>query len=296
MLLEVWNTLLNFRYISVVWMGLVVIGVVIVYSQLTAQFRRFTKGDEYKVENVNRVFFISRYVFMFTTIGVIVFLFSDTFALLGLSLGLMVTFIGWGIRGPVLNLAAWLLIILKSPYRVGDRIGLNGIVGDVEHISITHTLMEQVGGSVDGEDKSGRSVMIPNQHLFSWTVINYTRDEKYLLDEVLIALTYNSDLTRAESIMCERAAQLTEKAVEELGELPYVRFEFIPSGIVAKLRYRVRAVDRQRVSTEIIEQIFTRFGSENGIHFAYMKMESLLIPKGEQLQPPQYLHAEHLPE
>ena len=296
MFLEVWNAILNFRYISVVWIGLVVIGVVTVYFQLTVQLRRFIQGDEYKVENVNRFFFHWRYVFMFTGTGVIIFLFSDTFELLGLSLGLIVTFMGWGIRGPVLNLAAWLLIILKRPYRVGDRVSLNGIVGDVEHISITHTLMEQVGGSVDGEDKSGRSVMIPNQHLFKWTVINYTRDEKYLLDEVLIELTYNSDITRAERIMYEEAAQITAEAIEEFGELPYVRFEFIPSGVVAKLRYRVRAVDRQRVSTQIIERIFTRFGSESEIHFAYMKMESLLIPKGEQLQPPQYFQAEHFRE
>ena len=296
MFLEVWNAILSFRYISVAWMGLVVIGVVIVYFQLTAQFRKLTQGKEYKVENVNRFFFIWRYVFMFTITGIIVFSFADTLSLLGVSLGLIVTFIGWGIRGPVLNLAAWILIILKRPYRVGDRISLNGIVGDVEHISITHTLLEQVGGSIEGEDKSGRSVMIPNQYLFTWLVINYTRDEKYLLDEVLIELTYNSDITRAERIMCEQAAQVTEGAVEESGESPYVRFEFIPSGIVAKLRYRVRAVDRQRVSTQIIERIFTRFGSESRIHFAYMKMESLLISKGEQLPPPQYLQTEHFRE
>ncbi len=287
MFLEVWNAILNFRYISVALMGLVVIGVVIVYFQLTTQLRKFTQGDEYKVANVGRSFFICRYVFMFTVAGVIVFLFSDTSELLGVSLGITVTFMGWGIRGPVLNLAAWLLIILKRPYRVGDRVSLNGIVGDVERISIMHTLMEQVGGSVDGEDKSGQSIMIPNQHLFRWTVINYTHDEKYLLDEVLIQLTYNSDITRAECIMCEQATQITAEAIEDTGELPYVRFEFISSGVVAKLRYRVRAVDRQRVSTQLIERIFTRFGSESGIHFAFMKMESSLVPKGKQLQPPQ---------
>ena len=277
-------------------MGLLVISVIIIYAQLTSRLRRFAYRSEHKVEDVNQFFFIWRYVFMFTIVGAIVFLFSDTFELFGLSLGLIVTFMGWGIRGPVLNLAAWLLIILKSPYRVGDRISLNGIVGDVEHISIMYTLMEQVGGSIDGEDKSGRSVMIPNQHLFKWSVINYTLDEKYLLDEVMIRLTYNSDMTRAECIMCEQAAQVTTEVVKETGDLPYVRFEFIPSGVVAKLRYWVRAVDRQSVSTQITERIFTQFGSESGIHFAYMKTESLLIPKGEQLPPPQYLRTEHFRE
>lgn len=293
MLLEVWDAVLKFKYISVVWLGLLIIAIIIVYTQLTRQFRKFSKVGRYKLEDTNRFFFIWRYVFMFTMIGIIVFLFSDTFELLGLSLGVIITFMGWGIRNPILNFVAWLLIVLKKPYGVGDRVSLNGIVGDVQHISITHTLMDQVGGTIGGEEKSGRSVMIPNQHLFKWTVINYTRDEKYLLDEVMVRLTYNSDITRAESIMCEQAAEVTAEAVKETGELPYVRFEFIPSGVVAKLRYRVRAVDRQQVSTQIIEQIFTQFRHESGIQFAHIKSESLLIPKGEQLPPPQYLRSEH---
>ena len=296
MLLEVWNAVLNFKYISVVWLGLVIIATIIVYTLLTRQLRKFSKVGRYELEDTNRFFFIWRYVFMFTMIGIIVFLFSDTFELLGLSLGVIITFMGWGIRNPILNLVAWFLIVLKKPYGVGDRVSLNGIVGDVQHISITHTLMEQVGGSVGGEDKSGRSVMIPNQHLFKWTVINYTRDEKYLLDEVVVRLTYNSDITRAERIMCEQGAEVTAEAVKETGESPYVRFEFIPSGVVAKLRYRVRAVDRQRISTEIVERIFAQFAHERRIQFAYMKRESLLIPNGEQSPPPQYLRTEHFRE
>jgi len=296
MFLEIWNALLNFRYISVAWMVLVVIGIVIVYVQLTAQLRKFTQGDEYKVESVNRFFFIWRYVFMFSIIGIIVFLFSDTLELLGLSLGLIVTFMGWGIRGPILNLAAWLLIILKSPYRVGDRVSLNGVIGDVEHISIMHTLMEQVGGSVDGEDKTGRSVMIPNQHLFRWNVINYTRDGKYILDEVIIRLTYHSDITRAEQIMCEQAAEVTADVREETGESPYVRFELIPSGVIAKLRYRVSAVGRQKISTLIVKRISKAFMPEDRIEFAYVKRETQLISKDEQLPPLQYLYAERFQE
>lgn len=296
MFLEVWNAILNFRYVSVVWMGLTVIGAVIVYVRLTLQIRKFTETYTYKPENVNQFFFIWRYVFLFSMACVIVFLFSDTFGLLGLSLGFIVTLMGWCIRNPILNLAAWLLIILRTPYRIGDRVILGGTIGDVKHISITHTLLDGVGGTIGGEEKSGRSVMIPNQHLFRWTVINYTRDEKYILDEVAIRLTYHSDIARAEGIMCEQAAQVTSEVVKETGESPYVRFEFIPSGVVAKLRYRVHAVDRQRVSTQIVKRIFTLFAHENGIQFAYIQKESELVPKEGQLPPPQYLHTQRFRE
>ena len=287
---EVWNAILNFKYISVVWMGLVVMSAIIVYFRLTSQMQKFTNARAYKQENANQFFFIWRYVFMFAMGGLIIFLFSDVFGLIGLSLTFIVTLMGWGIRNPVTNLAAWLLIILKKPYRIGDRVILGGIIGDVENISVMYTQMEQVGGTIGGEEKSGRSVLIPNQHLFRWNVINYTRDEKYILDEIIVRLTYRSDIMRAEQIMCEQAAEVTADIVDETDEMPYVLFEFIPSGVVGKLRYRVVATKRQSTSTLIVERISKAFMQERGIAFAYVKRESLLKPKDETSLPPQYLY------
>ncbi len=288
MSLEVWQAILNFRYISVVWMVLVVIGAVIVYFRLTSQLRKFTEERAYKPENADRFFFTWRYVFMFSMGALIIFLFSDVFGIIGLSLAFMMTLMGWGIRNPIMNLAAWLLIIFQKPYRIGDRVILGTTIGDVRDISIMYTQLDQVGGTIGGEEKSGRSVMIPNQHLFRWNVINYTRDEKYILDEVIIRLTYRSDITRAEQIMCEQAAKVTAEICQETGEVPYVRFEFIPSGVVGKLRYRVGAVKRQSTSTLIIERISKAFRHEEEIEFAYVKRETLLTPKDNTL-PPQYL-------
>ena len=289
MSLEVWRSILNFRYISVVWMVLVVIGTVIVYFRLTSQLRKFTDARAYKPENADRFFFAWRYVFMFSVGALIIFLFSDVFGIIGLSLAFMMTLMGWGIRNPIMNLAAWLLIILQKPYRIGDRVILGTTLGDVRDISITYTQLDQVGGTIGGEEKSGRSVLIPNQHLFRWNVINYTRDEKYILDEIIIRLTYRSDITRAEQIMCQQAAEVTAEICQETGESPYVRFEFIPSGVVGKLRYRVGAVKRQSTSTLIVERISKAFMREGQIEFAYIKSETLLTPKDDTLVPPQYM-------
>ncbi len=290
MFLEAWNTILNFKYISVVWMVLAVIGAISIYFGLTSQMRKFTEAHAYKPENADRFFFTWRYAFMFSIGVLILFLFSDVLGLLGLSLTFIMTLMGWGIRNPIMNLAAWLLIILKRPYRIGDRVILGGTIGDVENITIMHTQLDQVGGTIGGEEKSGRSVMIPNQHLFRWTVINYTLDEKYILDEVIIRLTYHSNIRRAEQIMCEQAAEVTADIRAETGESPYVRFEFIASGVVAKLRYRVFAVRRQEISTLIVERISEALTREDGITFAYIKREVLLVPEDEQSPPPpQYL-------
>ena len=289
MFLEIWSAILNFKYISVVWMSLVVIGAVVVYFRLTSQMRKITEAHAYKPENADRFFFAWRYVFMFSMGALVVFLFSDVFGIIGLSLAFIMTLMGWGIRNPIMNLAAWLLIILQKPYRIGDRVILGATIGDVRDISIMYTQLDQVGGTIGGEEKSGRSVMIPNQHLFRWNVINYTRDEKYILDEVIIRLTYRSNIRHAEEIMCQQASAVTSEICTETGELPYVRFEFIPSGIVGKLRYRVGAMNRQSTSTLIVERISKAFMRERNIEFAYVKSETLLVPNDENLLPPQYL-------
>lgn len=287
MLLEAWNAIQNFRYTPFVWMGLVIIGAVIVYFWLTARLRGFTSAHAYKAENADRFFFIWRYVFMFSMLCIIIFLFSDVFGIIGLTLGFVMSLLGWGIRNPVMNLAAWLLIILKKPYRIGDRVILGNFVGDVKQITTTYTLMEQVGGTIGGEEKSGRTVMIPNQHLFHWSVVNYTLDAKYILDEVAFRLTYRSDIQRAEAVMCEHAARVTADVIQESCESPYVRFELVPSGVVAKLRYRVLARRRQEISTLIVARIFAQFARESGIEFTYIKSELLFTPKDEQLPPSQ---------
>ena len=286
---QIWDALLNFKYASMVSMVIVIIGTVIVYFRLTSQMRKFTDARAYKPENADRFFFVWRYVFMFSIGAVIIFLFSDTIGLLGISLTFIITLLGWGLRNPITNLAAWLLVILKKPYKIGDRVILGETIGDVRNISIMYTQLDQVGGTIGGEEKSGRSVLIPNQHLFRWNVINYTRDEKYILDEVIIRLTYHSDIKRAEQIMCEQAAEVTADICAETGESPYLLFEFIPSGVVAKLRYRVLAVKRQETSTLIVKRIFEQFNREDTIQFAYIKNEIQLRPQGEQPSPPQYL-------
>ncbi len=90
--------------------------------------------------------------------------------------------------------------------------------------------------------------------------------------------------------MCEQAAEGTADICAETGESPYVLFEFIPSGVVDKLRYRVFAVRHQSTSTLIVERISKTFRHEGKIEFAYVKRETLLRSKDEVSLPPQYLY------
>jgi small-conductance mechanosensitive channel len=283
---EFWDAILQFKYAPLIFMGVVIVGAAIFYRKATRKMRQFAVHHAYKAQNALTFFFIWRYAFMLTVAVTVIVLFGDTLGALGLSLTFLATLLSWGLREPIMNLAAWLMIVLRKPYRIGDRVILGDQVGDVKDLNIMYTVLEQVGGTVGGEERSGRGVMIPNQYLFYWTVINYTLDDEYILDEAPVRLTFDSDIERAEQIMLRHAREVTAEFIRETQFEPYVRFEMIPSGVIARVRYRTPAVDRQRVLTEIVDRIFKEFAHTEGLRFAYVMGSAAYIQEPDKPPPP----------
>lgn len=168
--------------------------------------------------------------------------------------------LGWSLQAPVSGVAAWILVTLKRPFRVGDRVFFSslGLVGDVKHVGLMYTVMDQVGGSVGSEEAIGRDILIPNAMLFTQVAINYTPKAQaaYILDEVVIRITYDSDWDAAEKIMLEAAEAVTAKIIRETGEKPYIRSDMWDYGVLMRLRYLTMAKDRPRIVHEIIRHVF----------------------------------------
>jgi small-conductance mechanosensitive channel len=103
---------------------------------------------------------------------------------------------------------------------------------------------------------------------------------------VPVRITYNSDYFLAEEIMLKAGKQITADIIKETNEEPYVRAEFMPSGIIARLRYKVLAIERQRVHSEIVNLIFKEFAKTDKVRFCYNKGETLFKSKDETQPPP----------
>ncbi|MGB9894858.1 MAG: mechanosensitive ion channel family protein [Thermoproteota archaeon] len=183
-------------------------------------------------------------------------------------------FLGWSLQQPVTGLAAWFLITLRRPFRVGDRIFLPawGIIGDVVDVGVMYTVLNQVGGTVGSEEPSGRYVLVPNAILFSNVIINYSGQAKtaqpYILDEVVVRITYDSDWEEAERILIKVAKEVTEDIIKETKQEPYIRSDFYDYGVYLRLRYMTLAIDRPRIAHEINKRIFKEFQSNPKVDFA----------------------------
>jgi len=141
--------------------------------------------------------------------------------------------LGWSLQAPVSGMAAWALVTVKRPFRVGDRILLPslGLNGDVMDVGPMYTKLNQVGGSIGSEEAIGRHILIPNAMLFSQVVINYTPEmgaeqSAHFLDEVVVRVTFDSDWNVAEGILLQAAREVTAPIIEETGREPYIRSDF----------------------------------------------------------------------
>jgi len=190
-------------------------------------------------------------------------------AIVGAFAGLL---LGWSLQAPVSGMAAWALVTIKRPFRIGDRVLFPtlGLLGDVLEVGLMYTKLDQVGGSVGSEEAIGRHILIPNAMLFSQVAINYTPEHlaAYFLDEVVIRLTYDSDWEAAEKILLDAARAVTADIIRETGKEPYIRSDIYDYGVYMRLRYMTAAMDRPRVSHQILKRIFLEFQRNPQVDFA----------------------------
>ena len=188
-------------------------------------------------------------------------------------MGFLGMILGWSLQAPVTGIAAWLMLILKRPFKIGQRVIIAGITGDVVDITLTHVILNQVGGTVAGEERSGRGILIPNAILFSQTITNYTLDVEYILSEVPVRITFESDWDEAEKILLYAAEQITADAIKKTGEAPFVRAELFDAGVLMRLRYKTRPADYAQNINDIVKVIHAEFRKSDKVEFCYPHSE-----------------------
>jgi small-conductance mechanosensitive channel len=129
------------------------------------------------------------------------------------SLGLISLVLGFALQTPISSFIGWIYILARRPYRVGDRIEIDELRGDVIDVSYLDTTLWEIGGRhLTTDHPSGRLVKFPNTKVLSTSVINYSWPLfPYVWNEIKFHVAYESDLEFVASTM----QKITE---EELGE------------------------------------------------------------------------------
>jgi small conductance mechanosensitive channel len=117
--------------------------------------------------------------------------------------------IGFAAQRTIGNFIAGLLIAFTQPIRLGDRVEIDDLAGNVEEIGLTYTFIRTDEGS---------RLVIPNEKLASDTIINSTIVSREKVAEITLQVPLDKDLRTVvgllrESVADERAPDVVVTAL-----------------------------------------------------------------------------------
>ena len=200
-------------------------------------------------------------------------------------LGLLSAGLVIALREPVLNIAGWLFIIWKRPFRIGDRVQLGTVAGDVIDIRLFQFSLNEINGWVEADQATGRVVHIPNLKVFTEPQANYNFGFPFIWNEVAVRITFESNWSRAKAILQEivqrHGENLNEAALTQVKRQsqqhlifyedfsPQVYTDVVENGIKLTIRYMCSIMRRRKSENDIWEDVLKAFATTSDIHFAY---------------------------
>src|SRR6266581_225590 len=129
------------------------------------------------------------------------------------ALGVGSIIIALAVQTPMKSFIAWIYILVRQPYRVGDRIKIGDATGDVIDVGYLDTTLWEFGGHyISGDHPSGRVIRFPNEKVLDEIVWNYSWPLfPYIWNEIKFNVAYQSDL----KFIAETMQRVVE---EEIGE------------------------------------------------------------------------------
>ena len=100
------------------------------------------------------------------------------------------------LREMILNFFCGIYIKAKKPFKVEDRIEIEDLRGDVMNISLLDFEVLEVSTKEENGQSTGVVVNFPNSIVLSKPVKNINKGFKYVWNELLIKVKYDSDLVK----------------------------------------------------------------------------------------------------
>lgn len=123
-------------------------------------------------------------IIVISRLGVDVTTFAAVIAAAGLAVGL-------ALQGSLSNFAGGVLIMIFRPYKIGDLIEAQGVIGVVKEIEIFTTKMTT---------PENKQAIIPNGAMANGNIINYTAEGKIRVD-LIIGIGYDEDIKQAKEVL-----------------------------------------------------------------------------------------------
>ena len=188
-------------------------GLVVIWLVVTFIRRRFTtkiKDNETRYRSNKITGFTGFLAFMVLAMVI----FSDKLGDITVALGVASAGIAFALQEVIVSVAGWIAITFSGFYKVGDRVELGGMKGDVIDIGVLRTTLMETGEWVDGDLYNGRIVLVANSFVFKEPVVNYSGDFPFLWDEIKLPIAYGSDYKMTREVLNKVAQDIVGEYTE----------------------------------------------------------------------------------
>jgi len=106
--------------------------------------------------------------------------------------------VGFGLQNITNNFVSGIIILFERPIKVGDRIEVGNVTGDVIKISMRSTAVLT---------NDNISIIVPNSQFISSTVINWSHTDRNVRFNIPVGVSYKSDPELVKKILMEVAKE-----------------------------------------------------------------------------------------
>ena len=224
--------------------GIVIVATAVLLG-LAGRFAGWWLEDPYARFHARK---LTRYAIFLAAVVALAVVWRSLAGNVGVIFGFAAAGIAFAMQEVIGAIAGWFNITSGRIYRIGDRVELGGVRGDVIDVTLLRTKMLEIGSAEDdkswvkGRQHTGRIVAVSNKATFTSPVYNFSAVFEFIWEELTVPIAYRSDWHQAENIIKEEPvrASASEGARDAISAME--RRYPIPHAEVAP-RVFVRATD-----------------------------------------------------
>ena len=167
---------------------------------------------------------------------------------------------GMALSGNLQNLAGGLIILLFKPFKVGDMIEAQGVLGIVKEIQIIHTILQT---------PDNKEIFVPNGSLSSGSITNYSKMDTRRVD-FTVSVEYGTDVEKVTNAL--RGIADADSRVLKDPQAFIALSGLVDSSVNFTFRVWVKGTDYWPVYFELNKQIYEVFNRQD-IKFPFPQLQ-----------------------
>jgi small-conductance mechanosensitive channel len=269
----------------------ILIGVVVAIGEI---WRRATFRYVHDVRRRYQFLLLRRILLWVTILIIVILTFASQLGSAVTFAGLITAGIAVAMQNVITSIVGYFFLIGKYGLRVGDRVQVAGVTGEVVDIGLVRIHMMELGGPADSQP-TGRIVAFSNSVVFQAGpgIFKQIPGTNFIWHELKLTLASETDYHQAR----ERITQAVDSALGNYRDViaaqrrlvernlstvsaaelqPKIRLHYASSGIEATIRYPVEIGKASEVDDHLMRELITAFERE-----PKMKLISAEIPSAK---------------